>query len=693
MLHRSITFIHAALLALSAVLAFLVVKEVQEITPDDQTSLVWIRESDGRATTEKVVDSVQAFAQTHRVNVALELPDLDDPAGLRHLYLAVGDPTTPSGAWLEEGYPAFSPDYRTEVHPFTDLEHLDPRGFYYVFGPRQSAFSFLDDLSGLGLGGFVAEEGDVLGWFHVATGRTLLAALTIAALCAFVAVGSGVLLNARSYAVLRLQGMSLSRVLLRDLGQLLRFWVVAAALIAATTTALLFFYNGLAHFAQFSKVALFYVGVFTTVMLATHVAVLALLHRTDILAALKGHLPARLALVGSYAVRVPALALVLAFASSLVLSLTNLAEQHAGRELFAAAGQTSRIHFTGSVSELQDKEKSAEIGEWLRGLDAQGRVIHASSEHGSSLLPGRAEGTDFALFVVNDTYLQAQPVLAPDGQRYGPTEGENRVRLLIPDTLAEHQEDLARGADVWIHEYQGRDGPGLEVDIEVLPLASDQQLFTYGSYSYGPNGNAPFLRDPVVLTIPNGSDILHPASYYGRATSGGIVFPDPQDVHEAMEGSSLAVYINSVQPVAQQAADEYRRIVQQTRVEAFNLVAGTLVLFITGIAVCLIHARKNAQAVFARHISGWRFTAAHRGVLAVEVLLAVGFVGWAGYKTLGTLAHIRDPETAPMRYTTVEIALLEPLFAAGIAAVSLALVVVALAFFHRRIAREGASQA
>lgn len=692
MLHRSITFIHAAFFVLSAVLSFLVVKELHETIPDDRASILWIREFDGRASNDEVLNSVETFAAEHQVNVALENPDLDNPGGLRHLYVAVGDPDTPSANWLEDGYPAFSPDFQTKVHPFFEAEHLDPRGFYYVFGPRESAFAFLDDLSDLGLGGFVAEEKDVVNWFGIALGRTLLATLTIAVLCGFVAVGSGVLLNARSYAVLRLQGMSLSRILLRDMAQLSRFWVVAAALIAAATMGLLFLYNGLAHFHQFLKVALFYVAVFTAVALVTHVAALALIHRTDILPALKGRMPARLATFGSYAVRVPALILVLGFTANLALSLNNLMEQRSGQELFAEVGQTSRVHFTGSVSELQDKEKEEELGEWLRQLDAEGRIIHTSSEPGSAILPPGAERPDFDLLVVNDTYLQAQPVLDPAGERYGPANRDDQVRVLVPETLLDQEDALGEGADAWVHDFQGRDNPGLNAEIEVLPSRSGQSMFTYGVFGYGPSGNTPFLHDPVILAVPNGSDILHPVSYYGDATSGAIVFPDPQDVLDAMDDSALSIYISSVQPVAQQAADEYRSTVQQTRLESFNLVTGTLVLLITGIAVCIIHSRKNAQAVFARHISGWRFSAIHRTVLAVEVLLAVGFVGWTVHKTIDTLTHIRDSSTPPMRYTTAEIVAIEPLLAAGIATLSLALVVAALVFFHQRIIREGASE-
>lgn len=693
MLHRSITFIHAAFLVTSAVLSFLVVRELHEVIPDDQASVLWIRDLDGTASGTDVTGAVESFAEQHRVNIALEAPDLHDPGGLRHLYLAVGAPDTPSGRWIEQGYPAFSPDFQTEVHPFAEAAHLDPRGFYYVFGPRESAFAVLDDLSGIGLGGFVAEENDVVNWFLIAQGRTLSATLTITILCGIVAVGAGVLLNSKSYGVLRLQGMSLLRIFLRDLAQLAKFWWAAALLITAVTTGFLAVYNGLAQFPLFLKVMLFYLAVLTTSAVAAHAAVLALIHRTGILPALKGKMPARLATVGAYSARIPALVLVLGFTGSLVLSVNNLHEQQSGRELFEEAGDASRIHLTDSVSELQEEEKADSLGEWLRGIDADGQVILVSPDFGGSVLPAGSERPDFDLLVVNDTYLATHPVLDPDGTRYGPAQRSDQVRILIPETLSDQEDAVQAGAASWVYDFQGRDNPDLDVDIEIRPSRSGQSVFTYGATGYGPAGNAPFLHDPVIIALPNGSEVLHPATYYGYATTGAAVFPDPQVVFGSMDELSLATYINGVQPVMQKAADEYQAIARQMRLEGFNLAAGTLVLLITGITVCIVHARKNAQTIFARHISGWTFLATHRTILAVEALLALAFVVWATRRTVAALNHIRDPQTPPMRHTNAQIVTIEPFLAAGIAVLSLALVLAALAAFHRRIIREGTSGA
>ena len=224
------------------------------------------------------------------------------------------------------------------------------------------------------------------------------------------------------------------------------------------------------------------------------------------------------------------------------------------------------------------------------------------------------------MLLVNDTCLETHDIKAPDGGHHRTAENGDQVRLLVPETLRDQEQRLLEGANDWLYEFQGRDNPDLDVDIEVLPTQSGQSMFTYGA-----SRSAPLVHDPVVVAVPNGSDVLHPGSYYAYATNGSLVFPDPQDVFDSMDNSALATYLNGVQPVAQEYADLYKDLVRQLRLESFNLAAGILVLTITGISVCIIHSRANAQTIFA-DISGWRFLTAHRAILIDSP--AVAFTGW-----------------------------------------------------------------
>ena len=152
--------------------------------------------------------------------------------------------------------------------------------------------------------------------------------------------------------------------------------------------------------------------------------------------------------------------------------------------------------------------------------------------------------------------------------------------------------------------------------------------------------------------------------------------------------------MTGMSPVGQNAALKLRELVGEFRLQLFNLAVAVAVLLITGVGVCIVHSRKNAQAIFARHISGWTFTATHRPVLALEALLAVLLAVWVPfqvwqqnreldrYEALGI-----PPPRAPVEITGLDLGVTGGLVAVEVAAVLLALVV-----FHRRIVQEGASE-
>ncbi|MFD6949494.1 hypothetical protein A6A08_05160 [Nocardiopsis sp. TSRI0078] len=694
MLHRGVTFAHATFLVLSALLSFLVVREFLEATPGPLATLVQVRGADEAAGRDGVHEAVASFTEEHRVNIALEVTDPRDPGGVRHLYLAVGAPEQPGGSWLEQGYPGLSPGYRTEVHSWAEAADLDPRGAYHLLGPEEGAHAFVDAVSAYGLDAHLAPAHENDEWFKVARDGAFSDAFAIAVLYGVVAVGTGVLLNARSYAVLRLQGMSPARILLRDLVQLARFWAVAAPGVAAAAAGLLLLHGALSRAGLLLEVALSYLSVFTAVGLATHAAALALVHVPGIVPALKGRLPARLATAGAYAVRVPALVLVLGLTANLALSLQVLQGQQEGQALFAEADGVSRLHFAQNVDELYEQETTEEFGESLRTLEARGRLLLAAPSDDTSTLGGTSRSLPggLAMIVVNDAYLERHPVLGLAGESHGPSSGGG-VRVLVPGTHADLEDALGEEVGRRLRESweEAGDTPP-RVGVETALSRPGQRLFTYGATPMGNRSGIPFVQDPVVVAVPNGSEILRPARYRDYAMSGAaLVLDGGKDT--AVEEWALPAYLDSVQPVALKAADEYRDASFQVRMEGFALAAAIGVLFITGITVCVVHVRTHAQAVLARHLHGWSFPATHRTLLMLEVPLAAAFVGWAGWNSARALALLRDPAFPAPAPSIVQALTLEPFLAAGTAALGLGLVLAVLALLHRRVVREGTAEA
>ncbi|MEU2617519.1 hypothetical protein ABZ642_05020 [Streptomyces sp. NPDC007157] len=169
---------------------------------------------------------------------------------------------------------------------------------------------------------------------------------------------------------------------------------------------------------------------------------------------------------------------------------------------------------------------------------------------------------------------------------------------------------------------------------------------------------------------------------------------DTGDVLNAIKTKKVQNYVKSVSPVGQKTALDLRSSVTKLRLQIFNLVVAVIVLLIAGVGVCLIYSRKNAQSIFVRHIGGWRYVANHRFVLSVEVAIAlvfatrVPFQAWQQNQELERFAAAG----APAPFQPIHISALDLTVITGLVVFELGAVLLALAYFHRRIVKEGATE-
>ncbi|MFD7941640.1 bacteriocin-associated integral membrane family protein [Streptomyces sp. NPDC059744] len=694
MLHRGIKFVHAIVLAYSAVLAFLFFRGLDEDWVLGHSAVVWVTDSDGSASGSEVAHVVAEFAEKQRATVAREVPDLKIPSSRRHLYLAPGGPHSD---WLEDGYPAFSSGYRTDVHPVAELGQRDPRGFYYVFGSDAAAESLVRTFTGLGMVASVNHPFSVAQLSPVYAGSALYLSFFVVALAAVTMTGAGVLLNAKAYGVLRLQGKSFGQILLRDTRQLAVFWSIAFGSVSAVTLLLLGLYNGLAWIGWFTSIALGIAAVLSLIALATHAIMLRLTFRTDVLPALKGELPAKAASLSAYLVRIPALLLALSIATAVVLAGQDVRARQESRKAYAKIGDTASVRFNGSLaSEAALRALDENVGPWLRRADRDGQIIVAGHRDlRLAAIPGLTKGD---LLIVNESFLAEQPVLDPAGHRHEPTAGvPDRVRLLVPESLAQYADRLKERTPGWLSPSDpDKVGPA---QVKTVRSKDGQRVFTYNprgksQAADNPGADDSLVTDPVIIVFPDGSPFLSDKSYTAYASQRSVVFRDPDDVTAAIKERHLESYVTAVTPVGQDAAVELRRIDGDFRLQVFNLVVAVAVLLITGVGVCIVHSRKNAQAIFARHISGWTFTATHRPVLLLEGLLAMFLAGWVPFQVwqqnqdLAQYAALGVPAPrAPARFTGLDLGI-----SCGLVAIEVAAVLLALVVFHRRIVKEGATE-
>ncbi|MFE6697869.1 hypothetical protein [Streptomyces sp. NPDC057718] len=689
------------MLVFSAVMSFLFVRGLDEELVLGSSAQIWVSASDDSMSGAQVARAIAAFSDDHEVAVARELPDVKNPDGLRHLYLAAGDPNSDAASWLNDGYPAFSRHVATDVHPIVEIGQRDPRGFYYVFGSAEAADALVAELADLGLGASVQHPLASSELALLLAGDDLFWSFWVVALAAVTMTGASVLLSAKAYAVLRLQGKSFMDLLVRDLKQLAVFWSLAAGLVAAAVLVFLGLYNGLAWLGLFALVAACLAGLLVLVALAAHAAALALTFKVEVLRALKGELPARAAFVSTYLVRIPAVLLALGFAMDVTLAGQHVMARQDNQEAYAKAGDAVTIRLNGSWGG-DSKPVVTQVGRWLRQADAAEEIIVA----GRRDLQNVSSNTRLPqgeMLIVNETFLAEQPVLDLKGQRYSPVPRNGRaaearsVRLVIPESLARHASDIR----ATIPDVFGRLDPDLRrsLKVETLQAKSGQRVFSYSSgdrspnAAFSPDDDRSMVRDPVLVVVPNGSHILTDDAYTTFATQDGIIFPEPGDVLDPLSANKheLQTYVAAVNPVGQNAALGLREAVNDFRLLFFNLIAAVAVLLITGVGVCIIHSRKHAQAVFAQHISGWRFTATHRFILAVEGLLAAFLAWWVPIHVWQQNQNLKEltSQGIPAPFPPIQITALDLSAIAGLVAIEFCAVLLALGVFHRRIVKEG----
>ncbi|WP_143201162.1 hypothetical protein [Streptomyces uncialis] len=701
MVHRGIKFVHAAVLAVATVLAFLVVSELDERTVLGHRAMLSVDRADGSTSGAGVVRALTEFADRHDTVIARSLPDLEDSEGRRHLYLAVGDRDSAAASWQRDGYPDFGQRVDTEVHPMTALGNRDPRGVYYLIGPGSEAAA-VAEFGALGLSVTVAHPLAPSELWSVYTDGPLTDVFLTTALALVTLTGAGVLLSARSYGVLRLHGLSLTGAFLRDLRQLRRSWLISAGLLTVLVAVALGFLNGWARTGLYAAVAVGIAAVLGLTVLAAHAAALALVFRTALPGSLKGEVPVRAVTLTAYAVRIPALLLVVGLVGSVVTAGGDLLERREVWKAYARTGDATGVRITGSVSfdDLPGMERA--MGRRLHQADREGKVVMAGR------LPlGNLAGADVPgeLLVVNEAFLAEQPLHAPDGHRHQPdthkdaTDGKSgesgggKVRLLVPEALGgslprllERTPSILRPAD-----------PGRvpRSDIETRLLRDGQRVFTYTPGDRARDGSGEdrsFVRDPVVLVVPAASGHLTEVNYYAFATRNQLFFPDPADIHDILrEDESMRTYIAALLPVKQKAAVATAEAARTFRLQLFELLAGTAVLLITAVGVCAVHTRSHARTVLVRHLVGWPFPATHRTLLAVEaavLLLLAGWlparIAWENQELSGYTARGIPPPRPLAEITGTDV-----VTTAGLAVTSLGVLFCALVLFHRRIVREG----
>ncbi|MCO7274095.1 hypothetical protein [Cellulosimicrobium cellulans] len=682
---RGIRLAYAILAVYASLAAFLFLRAMDDLGPLGATDILVVSGEAPTSSSAHVVETIEQVAAQRRVNVVRFVEDLHDPARSRHLYLTVGNPGLASGSWLEDGYPAFSQDVRTAVHPLAERADVDPRGHYFTFGDH-AATPFLAEA--LREQGYVVETRtyyappQILGW--LVTQPLALSAL-VAALLVVVVVATSVLTNVRGYAVQRLHGVPPALILGRDLSRSFPALAVTLVTVALVDAGLLALYNGGAQWRTFAAAAGVLTAAFVLLALVTHALALALAGERPVLEALKGRLPALATGVAVYLVRVPALVVTIAAVVASSVAAVQLAGQVEASERWATAGDGVHVLFSPNLSQEEFDALAVPAGEWLLAAEGDGDVVLAGQGEVSwgRGLPGRHDS-----LLVNNAYLAQQDVRDADGERVVELP-EDVVTVLVPSRYEDATASIVDDVRSWL---DGFSRGAQDVEVRTRVLAPGQELFTYGAATR-PNEPA-LLRDALGVVVNGGSGVFVPDDLTSLGTRRGLVLTDAATARDGLASVGAQEIAMAYQPVALAAAQEHAALVNDTRLQVFNAVAALAVLLGTSVAVAQVSTRKNAQSIFARHISGWGFVRTHRGLLGAELALALAVVTWSVWTTVaGLTATVRPGADPTTSQALVVLGHWQPVLLAAVVAVSLAALVGALAVLGRRLVRTRSSEA
>ncbi|QHF25706.1 hypothetical protein GTU73_18040 [Rathayibacter sp. VKM Ac-2804] len=668
---------YALAVVLAAVLAVVFVRAF------DARGLVWdggwqlriSKDATPLVAASDVYRELTVLAEDRGIDVVRYVEDAVEPATVRHLYVA-GDGA--AAELLRDGYGAVDTSITTTVAPLQDLDLLDPRGAWLIGGDRADAEAVLAVLEDGGWSGRVAPYVSTVDIDTYREYGDLMRSLAVALLAVVVLVGAGTLLRSRAHGVQRLHGAGLLRILLSE-WRFLALPVVVLSLggvaaVALATAAL----NGL---AQLPTVLALSGRLLALLLLAAVVAQILAIALTDgrrLVDQVKGEIDGWWVLLGVYAVRVPAVLVLLAIVAALGQSAKVAEIEGRSRELWSAAEDAVTISISGYLGESEYRAANGPLADLVVSREAAGEVIFVTPRL----------GLERNLLIVGEGYLRRVEVLGEGGRRITDVPDGVLTVLEPEDSSAQRRQSALAELHSWqdIQSSVSDPAPGT-VDLPVVEhvVPSGQTLVTFGSGDmvFQPE---PELVDPIVVVLPS-VDVLAHSELIAVITQGGVIFTDPPALSGAIEERGLSGVVGSITPVAYQANEQYRRALGAHAINVTGFVSGGIVVLLTGLVAAVVLVEKDRKRAFVHRLSGLGPLTAHRSGLLLEGVLLTATLALAvvpqwfrdpkDVRTVIDLGTV-DTENFLLEQTALDI---------GVVASSAALLVACLALAHRRASR------
>lgn len=534
--------------------------------------------ADDATSPEHIIDDLSRLAEEERGSIYVEIPSLEG----RTAYVAGKH----ARAWLEDGYRGLPGATAVDIRPFSDLPHKDYRQVLEVSGGSGFVGSVENYLQQHGIGNKALSSQR---WAFLFAGTSLASAAQLLLGFCFGLSLLGIMLNSRNDAVRRLHGYTLIRSCWYELRQASRRALVPAIGVLIAINIALGLWVSPVSYLQWLK----YQALFTLVALAACVIAviftLFLLRRATIGALLRGQLPGKSILAGTYIVRIGALVAVASMGIGAINYSAEWWKQRSEVPLWQDTPEAYSVEISGARDLEGINEASTVLAGRLRELSAEGRLLFAQYIDAARI---RDNAVDRDIMIYN--------AAAANISLQGPA-------------LTAYQENAQKQQPLWL---QPDDVAG-EVNVERIQR-SLQAEGSWQKQSY-PSGqttaktweaggsewmNRSSIKDPLILILPNAALQLSDRNVVATLTQGDILLTDYEDFHSLQADPKLGSFIRSAAPIAQEWARNHQTMGTTIWIYVGGLLAAVLLTLIAAAAVLFSSLRIFHQKLRANYIHG-----------------------------------------------------------------------------------------
>lgn len=622
---------------LLSVLVFFTVSQaafslLDESLPYGSQGTISITQIETASKTEAIA-KISEIAQKNRVNLLKIQPKLDDSSSSWVLYAFVGDKEAYQRDY-GSGYPNFSPGSGSvTVKSAVEITTEDLRGKYAVTGDSSTVQQVAADLNDARIVAQPDHVSSAIAWV-LAIGRTHLAGVIAAAMVTLALVlAYWVSQQKKVYAIRKIHGYSGRSKMLYTLGQTGYDLILSFLMVFIGGNGYLYFHNSFAQFTRFWIFCSTAMGVLAVFVLAVTICSILLFGNVNVVKAIKGEKDVLKVGILAVIVEVLLITIVAVTVNSTVArsdavrdALQASQAWDTGKPLYAL-----RLSVTGTHT---DDEKAAPLfNEVVHRMDSEGKMLLAYQDHSLNEDHPYAYGGPRSI-IVNNNYLSRQKIFDINGKRViNLPQEKDAFFILVPENYPGSIEQLSRDYSKQLASMcrfgMGDNVAPCKPHPTVITIKSGQRLPTYGQTADMPieyQGQA-LVTDPVLTVVNAKSDLIAPLDYISYASSGALLFEDPEMLRSLLEQKGILENFQGID----NAADSVTRSIQISRneikMDVFSLILSTITFIIAIFILAMAYCDRNKKIIFVRKIHGFRFYARHRAYVylttAVCILSAV----------------------------------------------------------------------